>query len=126
MQKLAAMTGGDKAVNRVLIENLHGIYADADTRKMLESMRQALTDTARDRNLELSAGRLDLSGELGRGRLGLREDAYDFEKDQRSTAEALGWGNIGLSALRGYGDMWYKNKLAKDLQGLRGLYPQSR
>ena len=40
-----------------------------------------------------------------------------------NTAENLGWGNIGLSALSGYADMTQRKKRAKTLQDIAtGLY----
>jgi len=118
IQKIKSMSPEDKAVTQTLVNELHGLYADADMRKQLQAMRIAAADKQRDRNYELSRERLDLAGELGRGRQGMAEDAYDFQKGQNRTAENLGWGNIALSGLRGYGDMKYRKKLSEELRGL--------
>jgi len=122
IQKIRAMSPEDKAVNQVLINELHSLYADADMRKQLSAMHQATIDKARERDLELSQGRLDLSRELGNERLGLAQNEYDFQKDQNRTAEALGYGNIALSGLRGYIDMRNRKKLSGQIQSLIDKY----
>ena len=99
------MNPEDKAVTQTLVNELHGLYADADMRKQLGAMRQASMDKRMDRSLE-----------LGEGRLGMTEDIYDFQKGQYKTAENLGWGNIALSGLAGYADMQHKKKLSGSLQ----------
>jgi hypothetical protein len=122
MQKIRAMSPEDQAVTQVLVNELHGRYADADMRKMLGAMNQASRNKQMDRRYELGRGRLDLDKELGGKRLSQKEDIYDFEKDQYKTAENLGWGNIALSGLTGYADMRNRKKLSKDFLGLISMY----
>ena len=107
IQKLAAMSPEDKRINQFLIEELHGIYADVDIRKQLGAMRQATMGKRMDRSVSMASERM-----------GMAEDVLDFEKGQHKTAEMLGWGNIGLSGLRGYADLLNKKKLTKELGGL--------
>ena len=118
IQKIKRMSPEDKAVTQTLVDELLGLYADADMRKQLGAMRQASTDKAMDRSYELSRDRLDLAGELGGSRLDMNEDVLDFEKDQHDTAETLGWLNIGASGLRGYADMKNRKKMAKQWNSL--------
>ena len=107
IQKIQAMSPEDKAVTQTLVNELHGIYADVDMRKQLAAMNQASRSKQMDRHYDLS-----------KERLGMREDIQDFEKDQLKTAEGLGWGNIALSGLSGYADMYHKKKQSKGLQNI--------
>jgi len=122
LQKIKSMSPEDKAVNQVLIDEMHGMYADADMRKQLNAMRQSTVDTSRTRAYELAKDRQELSGELGTRRLDMAQDAYKFDKDQNKTAEMLGYGNIGLAGLSGYADMVNRKKLSGQLSSLIDLY----
>ena len=122
LQKIKSMSPEDKAVNQVLIDQMHGMYADADMRKQLNAMRQSTVDTSRTRAYELAKDRQELSGELGTRRLDMAQDAYKFDKDQNKTAEMLGYGNIGLAGLSGYADMVNRKKLSGQLSSLIDLY----
>ena len=113
IQKIKSMSPEDKAVTQTLVNELHGLYADADMRKQLGAMRQAAQNKRMDRSLELSGGRL-----------GLREDAFDMQMGQNRTAENLGWGNIALSGLTGYADMQNRKKLGRSLDRIAGLIPK--
>ena len=126
IQKIRAMSPEDQAVTQVLVNELHGRYADVDMRKMLGAMNQASRNKQMDRSYELGRGRLDLSTESGRKGLGMKEDIYDFEKDQYKTAENLGYANIALSGLTGYADMRNRKKLSKDVLSLISMYPKNR
>jgi len=110
------MSPEKRAVTQGLIDELSGIYADADMKKQLSAMRSASIGKEQERSLELGRERLDLS--RSEGRYDLAKDRYRHEKDMSDTAEILGWGNIGLSGLTGYGDMKHKKKMTKLYQGL--------
>jgi hypothetical protein len=107
IQKIRAMSPEDKAVTQTLVNELHGLYADQDMRKQLGAMKQATMNKRMDRDVA-----------LGERRLGMKQDAYDFEKDQSKTAENLGWGNMALSGLAGFADMQNRKKHAKNIEGL--------
>ena len=118
LQKIKSMSPEDKAVNQVLIDEMHGMYADADMRKQLDAMRQSTIDTSRTRAYELAKERQDFAGNIGTQKLNMAQDEYDFDKSQNKTAEMLGYGNIGLAGLRGYADMVNRKKLAGQLTGI--------
>ena len=118
IQKIRAMGPEDKAVTQTLVDELAGLYAGADMQKQLQSMRIASDVKEGERAENLASKRLDLSGELGRRRLGMAERDIDYSEGANRTAEMLGWGNIGLSGLSGYLNMRDKKKQAARTQSL--------
>ena len=118
LQKIRSMGPEKRAVKAGMIDELASAYADADMRKQLMAMKSAAIGKSQERALELGRERLETGRELSEGQYDLRKDIYRHDKDMSDTAEILGWGNIGLSGLLGYGDMKHKKKMAELYQGL--------
>ena len=122
LQKIRSMSPERRAVTQGMIDELGSVYADADMQKQLAAMKSAAIGKSQERALELGGERLAAKRELSEGRYDLRKDTYEHQKDMSDTAEILGWGNIGLSGLVGYGDMKHKKKMTKLYQGLMDKY----
>lgn len=122
IQKIRAMSPEDRAITQTLIDELSGLYADADIQKQLQAQRIALGVKEGERALKLGKQRLDLAGELGRGRLGLARKEFDYSKDANKIAEMLGWGNIALSGFSGWQNMRQKKKEAADLKPIADYF----
>lgn len=111
LQKIRSLDPSQRAVTRGLIDELSSVYAAKDMQTQLAAMREAAVADERENQLDLGQQRLDL-----------REDANDYAKDQNKTAEILGYANIPLSALSGYGDYRHKKKLTGLYKNLAERY----
>jgi len=118
LQKIRSMSPEKRAVTQGLIDELSGIYAGRDMQKQLDAMKMAATDKARERSLGLAEQRLGYRADLQDDRYDLAKKTYKHEKDMGDTAELLGYANIPLSALTGYGQYKHKKKLTDLYTGL--------
>lgn len=107
LRKIQNMDPSRKAITRGMIDDLTGMYAGADMQRQLQAMRQASVEDERESRLDLMQGRHDLA-----------KKQYEHQEDVDRTAEILGYANIPLAALSGYGDMKSKKKMAGLYQGL--------
>jgi len=120
LQKIRSMNPEKRAVTQGLIDELSGIYAGADMQKQLEAMKVAATEKNRERSLGLAEKRLDYRSDLSDQKHDLARKTYRHEKNMGDTAEILGWANIPVSGLVGYGQYKHKQKLTDRYTGLAG------
>jgi hypothetical protein len=118
LQKIRSMNPEKRAVTQGLVDELSGIYAGADMQKQLAAMKTAATEKSRERSLGLAQQRLDYREDLEGDRYDLAKKTYRHEKDMGDTAEILGYANIPLAGLTGYGQYKHKQKLTDLYTGL--------
>jgi len=138
LQKLQRMSPDQRAI--VDTAMLDESFGDAETRKMIQSMRAGsekkygekeldLKRRTHESRYELGKQSLDISRqkfasdlESDRGLQKLKRKEFEFEKKQFPISTGLGIANVGLSGYLGFQDMRLKQQMARDTLDIARLY----
>lgn len=96
--------------------------AGENARRDLTLERLGAAKDATDRRLDLDEERLNLRGDLQRAGAALQRRGMADEIKQNKRAETLGWGNLGVSGVLGFGQMKQDEERARQLGAFASLY----
>lgn len=94
-------------------------FASDEMRSKIDAINAASRKSSMESRVSLGKGRFDLSRDALRSSSKISDRRWDIDKDDRRTAEYLGYGNIALSGLMGYKEMELANLQAEQEQAMR-------
>ena len=120
VQIMSRMDPSRRAILDTVIADKH--FASEEMRNKLMLMKMGYEKERGKKSHKLAKRRLDTSMDLQRRGLDIEEGYVDYLGDRADTANMLGWGNIGISGLRGYAELQDKQQYTDWLKRERKLY----